>query len=575
MAGRGDGTAGAEPALTKSGRHDAGRYRLVATLGRGGMAEVFLAVAHGLGGFNKLVVLKRLRPHLADEAEFRDMFLDEARLAARLNHPNVVQSYEVGEGHGSYFIAMEYLEGQPLNRVIDELRVRGRRLDARLAAKIVSEACAGLQHAHDLRDYDGTPLRIIHRDVSPHNVFVNYDGQVKLVDFGIAKAVNSRADTEVGVLKGKIAYMAPEQAAGEAIDARADLFAMGIVLWELCTGRALFGGENAANTLHKLMSEPIPRPSSVASRVDPKLEAITMRLLERDPGDRFQSARELRAALEGWLRDAGGDVRGEEVGALVTSLFEGVRANVQAEIKKEMAAVAQGGAGRGVSLASIGQEDRSGDDHKPLLDLGPQATGVASGMSRRLPTPLLPASEAPPAVASSSHPRRRRVVVMVLLAGLVAAVGIFLLVRPSAPPRSDLTATIPATPTPTPTSTPTATPTLPSPPVATAVPVESPAPRRASAPRLTHAAGHSSRPPVPTPPAATPDSAPGFLTLDTYPWTRVSEGGRPLGTTPLVHLSLSPGTHTLDLENPDKGLHQSYQVTIVSGAALTRRLGLE
>src|SRR5215472_8899241 len=172
-----------------------GKYQLFASLGRGGMADVFLAVARGPMGFNKLAVVKRLRAQLADDPSFRNMFLDEARLAARLNHPNVVHTYEVGEQDGVYFIAMEYLEGQALNKVIHEAVKSNKVFDESFCARVVSDALSGLNHAHELKDYDGKPLSIIHRDISPHNVFVTYGGVVKLVDFGIAKAALSSTET--------------------------------------------------------------------------------------------------------------------------------------------------------------------------------------------------------------------------------------------------------------------------------------------------------------------------------------------------------------------------------------------
>lgn len=176
-----------------------GKYHLLATLGRGGMAEVFLAVIQGPAGFSKLVVLKELRPELSSEPEFLSMFLDEARLAARLQHPNVVQTNEVGHEGSRHFIAMEYLDGQPLSRVLS--RMRGQ-LPLPLHLRVLSETLAALHYAHELRDFDGTPLAVVHRDVTPHNVFVTYDGEVKLVDFGIAKATDSSTETRTGVLKG-------------------------------------------------------------------------------------------------------------------------------------------------------------------------------------------------------------------------------------------------------------------------------------------------------------------------------------------------------------------------------------
>src|SRR6476659_1558183 len=283
-----------EAKIESTGTTAFGKYQLFASLGRGGMADVFLSVARGQMGFNKLAVIKRLRQALAEEPSFRNMFLDEARLAARLSHPNIVHTYEVGEQNGVYFIAMEYLEGQSLNKVLKEALRRKEGIEPELGARIIADALGGLAYAHALADYDGRPLGIIHRDVSPHNIFVTYDGHTKVVDFGIAKAALSSTETEVGVLKGKVAYMSPEQAMGGRIDQRADLFAMGIVLWELIARQRLMTGDNAANTLHRLMNEPIPRLSAAVPGIDPNLEMIVMRALEKDPALRWQSGQEMR-----------------------------------------------------------------------------------------------------------------------------------------------------------------------------------------------------------------------------------------------------------------------------------------
>lgn len=221
-----------------SGSERFGKYRSLGRIGQGGMADVFLAVGRGPAGFNKLVVVKRLRDNVASGATFRDMFLDEARLAARLNHPNVVQTYEVFEDEGAFFITMEYLEGQPLSRITREGNRRGMRFQPQIHARIISDVLCGLQYAHDARDFDGAPLQIVHRDVSPQNIFVTYNGQIKVVDFGIAKAELSSSKTQVGSFKGKAAYMAPEQLEGGVIDRRVDVFTTGIVLWELSSARA-------------------------------------------------------------------------------------------------------------------------------------------------------------------------------------------------------------------------------------------------------------------------------------------------------------------------------------------------
>src|SRR5215468_3006277 len=201
------------------------KYRLIAEIGKGGMADVYLAVVQGPAGFNKLVVIKKTRSELTRDPEFIAMFLDEARLAARLNHPNVVQTHEVGQEGDRYFIAMEYLDGQPLNRI----RARaGSSFGVNLQVRVLADVLAGLHHAHELCDFDGTPLGVVHRDATPQNVFVTYDGLIKVVDFGIAKAVDSSAETRTGVVKGKVTYMAPEQAKGDRVDRRADIFAVGV-----------------------------------------------------------------------------------------------------------------------------------------------------------------------------------------------------------------------------------------------------------------------------------------------------------------------------------------------------------
>ncbi|HVH41967.1 MAG TPA: serine/threonine-protein kinase, partial [Labilithrix sp.] len=215
-----------------------GKYRLFARLGSGGMADVYLAVAHGAMNVNRLVVVKRLRDEHTNESNSREMFLNEARLAARLNHPNVIQTFEAGSEAGSFFLAMEYVDGQPLSRVLTSLKRQGEVLEPRLAARVCSDALNGLHYAHELTDFDGSALEIVHRDVSPQNIMLTYEGTVKLVDFGIAKAAGS-SQTAHGVFKGKVAFMAPEQVRGENVDRRADLFAAGIVLWEAVTGKHL------------------------------------------------------------------------------------------------------------------------------------------------------------------------------------------------------------------------------------------------------------------------------------------------------------------------------------------------
>jgi serine/threonine-protein kinase len=267
-----------------------GKYRFLVELGSGGMGDVLLAVAQGPKGFNKLQVIKRLRPELAQDPEFLAMFLNEARIAARLNHPNVVQTNEVSEHEDEYFIAMEYLEGQSLYGVMkraQSLQAKGGKpFPMAMHLHVLAEACEGLHYAHELVDYDGTPLQLVHRDCSPQNVFVTYDGEVKVLDFGIAKAADSATMTRTGVLKGKVPYMPPEQLDGTHVDRRADIFAIGAMIWEAATGVRLWKGLNDIQIAHRLHQKDIPTPSSFEPTVDPKLEPICMKAQAERPHER-------------------------------------------------------------------------------------------------------------------------------------------------------------------------------------------------------------------------------------------------------------------------------------------------
>ena len=278
-----------------------GRHRILGALGQGGMSLVYLAASGGPLGFAKVLVIKVLRPELAKDPELVSMFLDEGRLAARLSHPNLVQTFEIGEDHGLYYLAMEHLEGQPLHRVLARLGPSDR-LTVPMIARLGADVLHGLHHAHELVDYEGRPLGVVHRDVSPQNVFVTYDGLVKLVDFGIAKANDSSTDTKVGTLKGKLAYMAPEQALGGPIDRRADVFACGVVLYEALSGRRMWDGLTEARMVAALVKGQIPRLSELAIPLPRRLVLAVDRALSPRPEDRFPTAaafaRELEAVLE-------------------------------------------------------------------------------------------------------------------------------------------------------------------------------------------------------------------------------------------------------------------------------------
>ncbi len=313
-----------------------GRYTPIARLGKGGMAEVFLAIARGPMGFNKLTVIKRLRN--SEDAAHVQMFLDEARLAARLNHPNIVHTYEVGQAGASFFIAMEYLEGQTVRQIAAALASRGQWLSDPLVAYIAAHALKGLHHAHELCDFDGKPLGVVHRDVSPQNLFVTYTGEVKLLDFGIAKARGNATETETGVLKGKVRYMAPEQVNGRSIDRRLDVFAFGVVMWELLARRPMFEGE-PVTILKRIGAEDAPSVRSVRPDVSPELDTIVLGALRREPGDRYATADAMRGDLEHFLRGHDAAALEKELIRLMNDLFADTRDDVHQRIRSFLARV--------------------------------------------------------------------------------------------------------------------------------------------------------------------------------------------------------------------------------------------
>jgi serine/threonine-protein kinase len=280
-----------------------GRYLLVDSLAVGGMAEVFRALVLGPESFQRMVVVKRMLPALSSDPRLVEMFIDEATLCGRLFHPNVIQVYEFGEQDGRYFIAMEYVQGQNLLNVMARLARTGRRMPVQVAADIARQVCRGLAYAHELPGADGRPLGVIHRDISPVNVMVSYAGAVKVVDFGIARVTDAfrLASTDPGQVKGKSAYLAPEQLAGVALDHRVDIFAAGILLHEMLTGRRLFKGATPADTVDLLRKMRIPDVSVVNPAVPARLEGVVMRALRRAPAERYQSAAEMADELERFL----------------------------------------------------------------------------------------------------------------------------------------------------------------------------------------------------------------------------------------------------------------------------------
>jgi serine/threonine protein kinase len=298
-----------------------GKYRVVRRLATGGMAEIYLAEARGIEGFAKHVVLKCILPQYAASETFVRLFLNEARVTASLDHPNIASVYDMGAHEGTYFFAMEYLHGEDLGRVLRELHSRSARLPLEHALTIGAGVAAGLHAAHEKRGVDGRPLGLVHRDVSPSNVVLTFDGGVKLVDFGVAKLTASAELTHTGMLKGKVAYMSPEQCNDQPLDRRSDVFSLGVLLYELTTLTRLFRADSEAATLRLVLETKIPLPSSRVADFPPELEAVLLRALARDRNLRYASARELQIALEQVARSRGLVISAASLGDWVTDLF--------------------------------------------------------------------------------------------------------------------------------------------------------------------------------------------------------------------------------------------------------------
>ena len=357
-----------------------GRYEIIADIASGGMATVFLGRALGAAGFQRLVAIKCLHPHVAKDAEFVGMFMDEARLAARIRHPNVVPTLDLENGPDGLFLVMEYVEGDSLLSLLKLTSRAGRKIPAPIAIRIVLDVLAGLEAAHDLTGSRGEPLRIVHRDVSPHNILVGVDGIARITDFGIARAEERISATREGQVKGKLAYMAPEQTSGETVDMRADLFAAGTVLWETLAGRRLFGGQTDGEVVRALLVNAIPRLKSEWPEGPDALDSVCSKALERERDKRYANAHQFAEALT----EAAGGVGIASARAVATFVRETSAAQID-----EMNARVHAGPG----------------EHSDVKDSRPfgARTREPSDPERTIPRSSLLDAHAPDAIASRSR----------------------------------------------------------------------------------------------------------------------------------------------------------------------------
>jgi eukaryotic-like serine/threonine-protein kinase len=577
------------PATSRGRRF--GKYTLVAKLATGGMAEIFLARLQGDGGFEKLVCIKRILPHLAKDQHFVQMFLDEARVAARISHPNVCQVFELGETDGRYFIAMEYLQGVPLScfRRADLYYMPP---DPQLVVGMAMQACEGLHHAHQLKDSEGNLLEVVHRDVSPNNLFVTADGIVKVLDFGIAKMQDASVRTTTGAVKGTYAYMAPEQLRGERLDRRTDVFAMGIVMWETLAQRHLFRRDTDFLTFQAITTDPIPHICELRPELPPALGEAIMIAMSRDREGRYTSVRAFGEALARSVAPLGGPTPSSAVSEEISRAFE-----TQLREQTTLLQVVQMGGALDLD-DDIGPAVGHGTEMitTPVSSVKPKPTrrdlAVPAVTFEEL-TPALP----PPAPRSATvqvqaAPPSRFLRILLVAATVLALSGVGLYtwnryltdgeavssaaVAPKPPPAEDTRPALGAnakierlepavqvgsahadSDEAKPAETKPAEPVKTEPAVAVTPPTQSDK--------------HPPKPPPPPPPK--PSGPPGYITLDSTPvYAVIFVDGKRLGETPLVHIELPPGKHVVRAVSAS-GTTRSLPITIESGkTAPTRRI---
>lgn len=558
-----------------------GRYKFVDRLAVGGMAEVFVAIAEGSEGFERPVVVKRLLPHLAALPRFRQMFVDEARIMLSLQHGNIVQILDMGRLDGVPFLALEYVDGRDLRTVLERARQQGTVLRPELMAFVVAEVCRGLDYAHRKRDEQGRPLHIVHRDINPANIFISYEGAVKVGDFGLAKARDNLEQSEAGVIKGKLSYLSPEQAEGLPIDLRSDLFSLGTTLYEATTGQRPFAGDSDVEIVMRVREGRFLRPTQIDPTFPPALEAIILRALRRDPRDRPATAAVMGEDLQRYLQGAPNRTGDRQLAHFLEELLGHERRSQSALIRLPpattlppvMSSVSHQGSlsdyrhGAGVA----GEDAPLASDPVAAEEAAEGAVVAPAGAVRRSAPPPLPRLGPEPV---SSHERR-----IAWLAGsvvlAVAALLVWNATRPEQRDAASLAATMPTTTT-EPAARPAGGPAPPRPsdpaapsPAARAVPHRAPdgrAPGPARAGRV--------RPQRPAPPPAPrrPRPTTGVLEVVTAVAGEVYIDGRLAGRTPGFRRTLRPGRYRVSVRPSAQKIRHDGMVEIAAGK--TQRLTL-
>jgi serine/threonine-protein kinase len=578
-------------------------YRLVRRIAQGGMGEVFLARQEGPARFAKWVVIKRVLPAIARNPESVEMFLSEARLAAQLTHPNIVQIFELGQHGESFFIAMEYVHGRSVREIIRKLKASGQRLPLRIAARIAQQTLEGLHYAHSLVGDDDLPLKIIHRDATPDNILVSYRGDVKLVDFGIAKAATVEVVTQAGAVKGKFPYLAPEQFISGPVDARTDIYTVGVGLYECVTGVRPFAGPSDAEIMRQVIQErPVPAEERNPD-LPPRFAAIIARALAKNPDERFSTAEQMAQALEEVHLDLGTPVTSSHLGAFMRDVFgDDARLPISVTDSGSMPAIVLSHGGKPVAAP-------------PAVDFDAATKAHSSGSS----LPRLEVEVATP----SPPPRSRRwlpmavslgVALTICLGGIawlelrhparpepLAAGGRDAPTPPPEPMRQELPRAPPPAPAPLPPPEPSNGPAELEPSERTEPSAPKKQPSSAKDPTLARqrkpkSSGHlpektpliASTAPAATPydnralaaePPAAPEPAavaptPGRLMVRVNPWGEVMIGNKSFGVTPIAPISLAPGKQTITIRNSRLNVEKKVEVTIPSAEDVVLKVDL-
>jgi tRNA A-37 threonylcarbamoyl transferase component Bud32 len=551
-----------------------GRYRLLQPIAEGGMAEIYLARQEGPGGFEKTVVIKRMRPHLARDPEFMTMFMNEARVVARLSHPNIVQVYDFGELDGSYFLCMEWLVGGDLDQVLSRVHKRKQHVPPAVAAVILSAVCDALHYAHNLKDAQGQLVGLVHRDLSPNNIYVTTQGAVKVLDFGIVKMAGRGHETRAGVIKGKPYYLSPEQVRGKVLDGRSDLFALGAVLYELITGVRPFQRDEEFACMNAILEDPIPPPRTVVPTLPEKLEHVVMKALERDPDKRYANAHAMRVALDGFVASCTTSPASRQLQGFMEDLWAETPAI--APLPEPAVIVAPQAAIPELAPAPAPDPEEAVATHAMAA-----AAAAAQATSVKLPRPApeddeptVPrstraAAESTDELIRQAQGKKRGWLIPVIgLAGAAAAVGVWKVFftespRPepvgvAAPPPLAPVAAVVQIPAlvPAPPAVPEAKPAEPvRPPVAEVAP-----PKHLDVPKA--------RKPVPqvvpeARPPLLPAAAVGHLDVNCIPWCQVwiDDATSPRNS-PVLGLDLAEGSHKVKVVQPESGVQQVRDVRI-------------